>query len=160
LEEEREIAIRPARNLPLRLSSAQGTIPRTDYLLPSTVTKPFTDQEDPKEIDSRDPKLPFLRTSSKVGFMQSFPFSYPTGAEQALFRNRGRRSGDPLCSTLLARVRVPFRRSWFRPILRCKRESSPRNVPTGESPRGKRGPAIFFSRRESAVLAWYGWIVT
>ncbi len=138
MEEEREIAIRPARNLPLRLSSAQGTISRTLYLLPCTVTKPITDQKDPKEIGSRDTKLTFLRTSSKVEFTQSIPFhSHPHSA-------------------LLARAKVPFRRSWFKPIPRCKRESSPRNVPAGGTPPQK-GVQQFSSRDARVGYSWLLW---
>src|SRR5467141_4250565 len=74
----------------------------------------------------------------------------PTGAEQALISNRGGRSGDPLCSTLLPRVRVPFRRSLSKPILRCKYESSPRTVSTGESSPEKRGRQYY--SRDARVL--------
>ncbi len=70
--------------------------------------------------------------------------SNPTSAEQPLIRNRGRRSFDPLYSTLLPRVRIPFRRSRFKPILRPETGSSPRNVPTGESTQEKRGVNNFF----------------
>jgi len=62
-----------------------------------------------------------------------------TSTEQALITNRGRRSGDHVYSTLQPRGRVPFRRSSIKPILRCKRESSPGNVPANESPPEKGG---------------------
>src|SRR5260370_42674152 len=67
-----------------------------------------------------------------------------TSTEQALITNRGRRSGDHVYATLLPRGRVPFRRSSIKPILRCKRESSPRNVPVGGSPPEKKGSDNFF----------------
>src|SRR5712664_191961 len=62
---------------------------------------------------------------------------------------------EPRLFTLLLRVRVPFRRSPFKPILRCKHESSPRSVTTSEGPSKKKGPTIFFSRRESAIRDSY-----
>ena len=55
-------------------------------------------------------------------------------------------------STLLPRVRVPFRRSRFKPTLRPETQDSPRAVSTGESLQKKRGAEIFSSRRGSALL--------
>src|SRR6267378_3723491 len=71
-------------------------------------------------------------------------------SEQAPIRNRGRRSSDPLCSTLLPRGRVPFRRSRFNPILRPETENSPVSVSTGERPLEKRGPQLV--SRDTGVL--------
>jgi hypothetical protein len=58
-------------------------------------------------------------------------------------------SGPPIIFTRVfhacPRGETRHRRSLFKPILRCKRESSPRNVPAGESTQEKKGGQQFFS---------------
>src|SRR5712692_9455291 len=74
-----------------------------------------------------------------------------TSTEQALITNLSRRSCNHASSTLLARGRVPFRRSSSEPVLRPKTESSPGNVPAGGRPPKKNGSRILFLRRESTL---------
>ncbi len=81
-------------------------------------------------------------------------------SEQAPIRNLYTGSRSHVCSTLLARVRVPFRRSSIKPILRCKRESSPRNVPVGGSPPEKKGSDNFFrATRECSLEEYSGCVI-
>jgi hypothetical protein len=58
---------------------------------------------------------------------------------------------DPEFFTLAPRGESVMENQASSPILGSKLGSSPRNVPAGENPPEKRGPTIFFPRRESAV---------
>src|SRR2546428_7832637 len=68
--------------------------------------------------------------------------------EQALIRNQGRRSCNHVCSTLLPSGNVPLRRSSSEPILRCKHESSPRNVPASKTHREKGANNLILATHE------------
>ena len=77
-----------------------------------------------------------------------------TRAEQALITNRGRRSRDHSFSRFYHRVRIPFRRSRFNPVLRPETGDSPRTVSTGESPLERRGSTVFFlATRECPTIS-------